>query len=539
MHAFPILNLSKSSSLRVTVASLPRPLDIPFLPCYKSEHSCEGRTGRRDRRVEREAEGKDDDDDDEREFKYAYVNPRRERDQRSGEELKKERRQQHDQRRWRSKGGSSVADKPEELIQHKKSACTQTLKVLLPEPKDVTTYYSESVQYVQRLSKLKDISPQHVRRFPLKPKSYDNLPPRPSSGEFDEKQVTAHTAKLKCQQEPTKGKRTPTYELYYASGQPRFSTVELERRIGELKLQKQERSPGGSSPGGSQECLTSTPPPSQGESTPRPICAWRDRTPSLEEDDGIFFTAKSSLEDRGVILQDFQRMLHKYDKDDEDVPATEFGTPLSTVPWLSYHKPSEVDLGNQGNQGHIHCESQAESVHGFSGTDTPPLTSLTQPNSSNSCHQTSEMQSQCRPSAIAGADSTSNNSTPSKTNESTGHRTTSQSQWTADQVQGPYSVKSCHNAPGSSSAVSGSNTPSPMSSPCHSRRRGFSLDGHDFQANIPAPFRKPMQYEGNTENASASSPFTPVFGKSKSLFRSVLGKENNSWGKEVCAYNQR
>ncbi|XP_033624306.1 uncharacterized protein LOC117287857 isoform X1 [Asterias rubens] len=533
VHTFPLLNLSKSSSLRVTVASLPRPMDIPLLPCYNMDHSNKGRISRasrttkgKDKEKEKTKDGKDDEDAD-REFKYSYVNPRRERDQRSGEELKKERRQQHDHRSRKSKETSSVIDKQEELMMQKKSAFTQTLQVVLPDSKDVSSFHSEPVQYVQRLTKLRDSSPQHVRRLPLKPK------PRPSSGEFEEKQSSVNVAKLKCQQE---GPQTPTYELYYASGQPSFSTVELERRIGELKLQKQKKGSGSS-----LDCLTLTPPPSRGESTPRPICAWKDRTPSLEEDDGIFFTAKSSLEDRGTILQDAHRSLQKYDKDDEDIPSTEFGTPLSTVPWLSYLSPSDTDTGNQG---HIHCGTKAESVfignqpkHGFSGTETLSLARQTQPKSSNSSnHQMPEMQSQCPPSAITDDESTSKTPTTWNTNELACNKNSLMNRWKTDLVRGPYNAfktPSSPSTPGSLNTVSGNNTPSPGSSPRHSRRRGLSLDSHDFQPNIPAPFRKPMQYEGSTETNSASTPFTPVFGKSKSLFRSVLGKENNAWGKEV------
>ncbi|XP_038058086.1 protein FAM214A-like [Patiria miniata] len=542
VHTFPILNLSKSSSLRVTVASLPRTQTIPVLPCYNAEHSdIDGTIGKG------RGDGKEkDDDDDDREFRYAFVNPSRERDQRSGEELKEERRQKHDQRvkQGSSAGAASLPAVQEEKMRQRNATAAQKLRVLLPEPRDASPVRPEKKG--PRLPKLRDNSPQHARRVPLKPTSCDNLPPRPPSVELEEKQVTA---KLKRQQveDSNRGKHTPTCELYYVSGQPSFSTVELERRIRELKLQKlQERSSTGS-----PECVTSTPPPSRGESTPRPICAWKDRTPSLEEDDGIFFTAKSSLEDRGFAVQDVFRTSNRYDKEDEDVPATEFGTPLSTVPWLSYHKSTDSD---SGNQGHIHCDSQPESVfvgnqpkHGFSGTDTPTSCSQSPAKNGNLLHKMPEMQSRHYPNAIRGAEPVGHDAS-SSSNQPLSQVVTAQNQWTTDQVQGAYSHLGCspsqnqnnqspsHLNQSSTNAISG-NTPSPTSSPRHARRRGFSLDSHDFQPNIPAPFRKPMQYEGNSDNTStsASSPFTPVFGRSKSLFRSVLGKENNSRSKEGLA----
>ncbi|XP_022088473.1 protein FAM214A-like isoform X3 [Acanthaster planci] len=525
VHTFPILNLSKSSSLRVTVASLPRSQSIPALPCYNAAHSAMGRAARKGG-SDRDAE------DDDREFSYSFVDPSRERDQRSGEELKEERRQKQDQKTMHVSSGAASSDQ-EELARQGSATAAQKLRVLLPEPKDTPPFHPE--QKGHKLPKLRDSSPQHVRRRPLRPTTCDNLPQRPASSEkFEEKPPTS--AKLRCQQaeESSKGKHTPTYELYYTSGQPSFSTVELERRIQELKLQKLERS-SSSSP----ECVTSTPPPSRGESTPRPICAWRDRTPSLEEDDGIFFTAKSSLEDRGFAVQDVHRTSHR---EDEDVPSTEFGTPLSTVPWLSYQKSTDSD---SGNQGHTHCESQAESVfvgnqpkHGFSGTDIPTSFSQSNARKSNFSPQTPEMQSPHCPYAIGGAEPTGNNALSNVSQQPSQPLTTQNQRTTIDHVQGAYTILGCSpcqnqaNQSPSASAVSG-NTPSPTSSPRHARRRGFSLDSHDFQANIPAPFRKPLQYEGSSENTtSVSSPFTPVFGRSKSLFKSILGKENNARSKE-------
>ena len=74
--------------------------------------------------------------------------------------------------------------------------------------------------------------------------------------------------------------------------------------------------------------------------------------------------------------------------------------------------------------------------------------------------------------------------------------------------------------------------PSPTSSPRHNRTRGFSLDSHDFKADIPAPFHRPVP-SPTEPPVCAGSAFNPVFSKSKSLLRSVIGKENVPQGNQV------
>ncbi|XP_072020007.1 atos homolog protein A-like [Amphiura filiformis] len=566
IHTFPVLNISKSSSVRVSVASLPRQKYMPAISCQKDGHITLKKTPPsspgREAPLYQHVRLSD---------LYPQVEQSLTRRQRSVEDLKFEFQQRNPTWRQKHSSGednstsSSSEEDQAEKIRQKKAACAPKLEVVLPEvyrqqgavPKSRTPTKSE------QQPTLEEDSAKYLGQ------SDWCLPPgTPASLYKSEHQASpspdVHRQLFSMPIPTKKSSRDDVQENKLTRSDRIASTPELEPNRGGLGLDAFN-----SQINKSQFCdrLSSfTTPLDQESLVPNyydttsfssmqsineqlsslsllecstDVCAdtstddnddaeedggakdddidWQwnidDRTPrqrtssertlsTEEEDNGIMFSAKSS--------DDF----------DDVVGGEEFWDSSSS--WTD-----DVIIGSHlDNYSEISDDDSFVSCLSGSYSSSPCVSSFT-PRQQLEAQFRQHLKHKDEATALLTKPGSSPNS-PARLGAIAANRSSPKHDKLASPIRTTCKLIS------SSNKDSPTHKPSPTSSPRHNRTRGLSLDSQDFKADIPAPFHRPVPTPSDGgPPVCVGSPFTPVFSKSKSLLRNVIGKENIPQPKQV------
>ena len=577
IHTFPVLNISKSSSLRVSVASLPRQKYIPAINCLKEDHRALKKapppaSSEYQAPLYQHVSSSD---------MYPQVEQSLTRRQRSIEDLKLEFQQRNPTWRQKHSSGedtstsSSSEEDQAEKIRQKKAACAPKLEVVLPEvykqqgavPKSRTPPKWEQQPTLEEPA-VEDDKSKLLREsnWCLPPgtpaslyKSEHQISPPPevhrqlfsmpipakksSRNDFEEAKITRldHIASA-----PQIGHISSSPDAFnsqvnktqfcdrlssFTSCFNRDSLVpnyydttsmqSINQQLSSLSLVQCSTDTGLDTSTDDNDDVEEGAVKDEDDDLdwqwniddriPRQRTSSERTLSTEEEDNGITFCAKSTDDfndgDDTIGGEEFWDTSSSWTDDDVIVGSqlenySEISDDDSFVSCLSGSYSSSPCLSSFTPRQQIEAQLRQHFKH---RDDTTP--SLTRPSSSPNS-----------PSKVTKL--STNRSSPKHDKPASPARTTS---------------KFVSSSPSTKDSPTTSHMPSPTSSPRHNRTRGLSLDSHDFKADIPAPFHRPAPTDGGPP-ACGSSPFAPVFSKSKSLLRSVIGKENVPQAKEVSCW---